>query len=382
MTADKASLFGLAWTADSKQIVFSSDRGAGGTARLWQLPIDPPQSSLPPTPVESTGENAKFPSLSRPGRSAPARLAYQRVTENLDIRRAERVGADTPRCALKPSALFIASTKSEDHPQYSPNGQKIAFVSTRSGTFEVWLADQDGSNASRLTFVEGPIVVGPRWSPDSRRIAFFATTGPTGQYLAYVIDADGGRPSRLSGNDRELEALPTWSRDGRWVYFASGRTRALQIWKTPMTTDGGEPVQLTRGGGAEAAESPDGRSLYYVKVPEAGAGLWSIPTQGGDERRVLDAPRFGYWTVARTGIYFVDFNGAADAPRPVKRYDFATRSVMQIGTVEKTVHWRNTPGFAMSPDERWLLYSSLESTDADLMWVDNFSGAVQHVGER
>jgi dipeptidyl aminopeptidase/acylaminoacyl peptidase len=340
------------------------------------------QSLLPPTLVESTGDNAKFPSLSRPGRSAPARLAYQRVTENLDIRRAELVGADTPRRALNHPRCPLPRRSPRTIRSILPNGRKIAFVSTRSGTFEVWLADQDGSNASRLTFMEGPIVVGPRWSPDSRRIAFFATTGPSGQYLAYVIDADGGRPSRLSGNDRELEALPTWSRNGRWVYFASGRTRALQIWKTPMTTDGGEPVQLTRGGGAEAAEAPDGRFLYYVKVPEAGAGLWSIPVEGGDERRVLDAPRFGYWTVARTGIYFVDFNGAADAPRPVKRYDFATRSVMQIGTVEKTVHWRNTPGFAISPDERWLLYSSLESTDADLMWVDNFSSAVQHVGER
>jgi hypothetical protein len=43
-----------------------------------------------------------------------------------------------------------------------------------------------------------------------------------------------------------------------------------------------------------------------------------------------------------------------------------------VGTVESTVSWTNTPGFAISPDRRWLLYTSLESSDADLMLVDNF----------
>jgi hypothetical protein len=51
---------------------------------------------------------------------------------------------------------------------------------------------------------------------------------------------------------------------------------------------------------------------------------------------------------------------------------FQSRQVTQVGTVENTVWWTNTPGFAVSPDSRWLLYSSLESSDADLMLVDNF----------
>jgi hypothetical protein len=38
----------------------------------------------------------------------------------------------------------------------------------------------------------------------------------------------------------------------------------------------------------------------------------------------------------------------------------------------RTVAWSNAPGFAISPDGRWLLYTSLESSDADLMFVDNF----------
>jgi Tol biopolymer transport system component len=366
VTAEKASIFGLAWTTDA-ELVFSSDRHGG--SRLWRV-----STRRFPNPrvaaLDITGEDARFPSISRSGTAASARLAYQRLVENLDIRRAEVVGEGTPQHALKSSQPFIASTKSEDHPRYSPDGRKIAFVSRRSGTQEIWSCANDGSNPVRLTSMGGPIVVGPQWSPDGRRIAFFATTGPAGTYVAYVTDANGGQPSRLTRTEGELEALPAWSGDGRWVYLTSGRSGSLQIWKMPI--DGGELVQLTRGGGAEAAESPDGRMIYYTKVPEAGPGLWSVPAGGGNEERVLESVRFGYWGVARSGIYFIHFDVPSDAPRPVRFFSFQSRQVTQVGTVENTVSWTNTPGFAISPDSRWLLYSSLESTAGDLMLVDNF----------
>ncbi len=302
--------------------------------------------------------------------AAPARLAYQRLVEDLDIRRAEIVGEATPEHRLRSSQPFISSTSSEDHPRYSPDGTKIAFVSRRSGTQEIWVCAGDASNPVRLTSMRGPIVVGPQWSPDGDRIAFFATTGAAGRYVAYVTGAEDGRTSRLTRTEGELEALPAWSRDGRWVYLASGRSGSLQIWSVPL--DSGEPVQITRGGGAEASESPDGRIVYYTKVPEIGPGLWSVPVGGGDEVRVLDSVRFGYWAVARNGIYFIDFDVPSDAARPVRFFNFESRQLRQVGTVENTVAWSNTPGFAISPDGRWLLYSSLERSDADLMLLDNF----------
>jgi Tol biopolymer transport system component len=363
LTSDSASIFGLTWVTRA-ELVFSSDRS--GTLRLWRLEADSARVAV----IDVTGDGARFPSVSRARDDGPLRLAYQKLVENLDIRRAEIVGEGTPRHSLRASHSFIASTKSDDHPRYSPDGSRIAFVSNRSGTEEIWVCGSDGSNPVRLTSMGGPLVVGPEWSPDGRRIAFFAATGVAGRYAAYITDAEGGRASRFTADGGDMEALPVWSRDGTWIYIASGRSGSVQIWKVPSR--GGHAVQLTHGGGAEAFESPDGRTVYYTKVPEIGPGLWTVPAAGGEEAAVLPSVRFGYWAVAQNGIYFIDFGVPPDAPRPVNFYSFRSRHVIPVGTVEKTAAWTNTPGFAVSPDGRWLLYSSLESTDADLILVDRF----------
>jgi Tol biopolymer transport system component len=365
VTVDGSSVFGLAWIART-EVVFASNRS--GSLRLWRVSTEP-GSHAQLTQVYFAGEDTRFPTVSHPLRG-PVRLAYQRFVENIDIRRAEVIAEGMPQHVLRPSHPFIASTKADDHPDYSPDGRKIAFVSRRSGTDEIWVCDNEAANAVRLTAMNGPIIVAPRWSPDGRRIAFFAATGTEGTYHAHVVSAEGGQPSPLTAAPGVLEALPSWSRDGRSIYVASGRSGSLQIWRRPVGAD--EPVQLTYGGGAEAFESPDATTVFFAKVPESGPGLWSIPRDGGTETRVLESLRFGYWAMSRAGIYFIDFVAPDGAPRPVKFFDFRSRHVALVGSVEATVLWRNTPGFAISPDGRWLLYTSLESTDADLMLAEDF----------
>jgi hypothetical protein len=117
-------------------------------------------------------------------------------------------------------------------------------------------------------------------------------------------------------------------------------------WKMPA--DGGQPVQITKGGVADSSESPDGGLLYYTKVGEIGPGLWSVSSDG--ERK----PRF--WV--QCGLARMAFTSSTSTSR-------------EIGTAENGVAW-NISGLAVNPDSHWLLYPNLESTEADLMLVDNF----------
>jgi len=72
----------------------------------------------------------------------------------------------------------------------SSDGQKITFRSNRSGSFEIWTCDSDGSNPIQLTLLGAPNTGTPRWSPDGRQIAF--DSRKEGHADIYVINAEGG----------------------------------------------------------------------------------------------------------------------------------------------------------------------------------------------
>src|SRR5262249_24878949 len=155
--------------------------------------------------------------------------------------------------------------------QYSPDGERIVFASSRSGTSEIWVCDREGQNSIQLTSMNGPATGTPHWSPDSRHIAI--DSRPGGNPDIYVIGLEVGTPRRLT-SDPSQEVVPSWSRDGRWIYFASNRTGTYQIWKAPA--EGGPAVQVTKGGGFHGHESMDGRYLYYAKSANQ-PGLWRVP---------------------------------------------------------------------------------------------------------
>jgi Tol biopolymer transport system component len=105
--------------------------------------------------------------------------------------------------------------------------------------------------------------------------------------------------------------VPSWSRDGKWIYFASDRTGAFQIWKVPATSgeSGSTPaIQVTRSGGFNGIESPDGKYLYFNKDRENGA-LWrlDVASGAGSEQPVLESLEWwGWWALGPNGIYFFE----------------------------------------------------------------------------
>jgi Tol biopolymer transport system component len=100
-------------------------------------------------------------------------------------------------------------------PQLSPDGRRVAFASDRSGAWEIWLADLDGSNAVQLTCM-GADSGAPCWSPDGELIVF--QSNPEGQFDIYVIRAAGGKPRNLTSH-LASEWRHSFSRDGEWIYF-------------------------------------------------------------------------------------------------------------------------------------------------------------------
>jgi Tol biopolymer transport system component/DNA-binding winged helix-turn-helix (wHTH) protein len=355
LTFDDRLMSGLAWTPDSKELIFSSNRG-GSSWGLWR--ISAAGGTAERLPVGS--EHAYFPTISLKGN----RLAYASGLWNENIWRVP-IGPD--HRLGKPEG-FISSTMQEEGPQYSPDGKRIVFQSTRSGNFEIWRADADGTNLVQLTSFGGPLTGTPRWSPDGQQIS--CDTRPGAHPNIHVLSADGGPPRRLA-DDIADDGVASWSHDGHWLYFASNRSGKWQVWK--RTIEGGQPVQITKDGGFAAFESPDGKSIYYAKFNEG--GIFQVAVDGGPENKVVSEPPGNYWgyfVVGRDGLYFLGDTGTPGKRHAgFKFFDFATHKITLMGDMEKSPY-EGAPGLSVSPDGKYLLYVQLDEARNNLMMAENF----------
>ncbi len=94
---------------------------------------------------------------------------------------------------------LIESRGGQQHPQYSPDGRRIALQSDRSGRGALLVCEADGENCQEITSLAGNVGGTPRWSPDGRWLAF--DFHAEGNSQIYVIPAEGGpQRSVTSGN--------------------------------------------------------------------------------------------------------------------------------------------------------------------------------------
>jgi eukaryotic-like serine/threonine-protein kinase len=359
LTFDREPTYGAAWTADSREIVFASNRGVGGES-LWRIAAE----GGSPSRFSATPEGGFYPSISRQGN----RLIYTESFKDTNIYAYEGPGFATTSAPGRfegPRGLILSSRR-DDSPSISPDGERIAFVSKRTGNEEIWACDRNGRRVVQLTSFKGPGTGTPRWSPDGRSIAFDSLAG--GNPDIYVISADGGTPRRVTTGPSG-SFMPSWSPDGKWIYSKSDRSGSDQIWKIPA--EGGAATQLTYGGASEAFASPDGKLVYFTK--RTWGAIWTVPVDGGTEKPVPELQRydriFRSWGVVDRGIYFISKQDGVH--QTIRFFSFPTRRITSLVTLDGEPIW-NYPDVALSGDGRQLLSACLDQEFNDLMLVENF----------
>jgi Tol biopolymer transport system component/DNA-binding winged helix-turn-helix (wHTH) protein len=344
VTFDHRTIFGQpSWTPDGRELVYTSD--LGGLPSLWRVSV----SGGKPERVAGVGTGAECPSVSRTGHQLVYQQKFLRFyTGRLNLKDETHLQG--------PSVKVISWKGQQFRPNFSPDGKRIAFESDRSGDSEIWACDIDGSNCGELTTLHG-VAGAPRWSPDGRTIAFEFHTKEHGEI--YLLEVGGGAPRLLATIPGSDNGGPSWSRDGKSLYFYSDRGGSFQIWK--MQLNGGTPVQVTKNGGVFAAESMDGRFIYFSKYEAP--GIWKMPIDGGEESRLLadqGGQMWWNWALARNGIYFLQDE--------LNFFDFATGKRTSIYASDKPL----VMGLAVSPDGKSILYPQIDIAESSIMLVKNF----------
>ena len=163
------------------------------------------------------------------------------------------------------TTTLFATQGENRRPNRSPDGEKILFVSTRTGAPELWVMNVDGSNVTRLTRGGGTDAEGD-WSPDGTKIAFRRDTGDGGDI--WVMDADGNNQVELYAGPGQ-DTSPQWSPDGTRIAFDGVRGRNVDIFL--IDADGTNPVRVTSHAAADWSPrwSPDGTRIAFFAHPGA-----------------------------------------------------------------------------------------------------------------
>jgi Tol biopolymer transport system component len=344
ITFDRMRIMGITWTADDKSLVFASNRG--GADELWQVSA----SGGVPERIATKGAEVTYPSISDDG----SILAYTATTQNSNIWRLPL--ASTGASLAKPE-LLIASTGRNDSPRYSPDGQHIAFISDRTGSWELWVSDNDGRNPRQLTNFGGPMVGTPHWSPDSRKLNFDAR--PNGRSVIYVVAIDGGAP-QLAVDDGFEDKKPNWSRDGKSIYYTSNRDGSSQLWRSGL--HGEHPIRLTLDKCDDSAESIDGKTIY---VQTDSYGIYRLPVSGGKAEMIQQLRHIypsRYFDVTDK-VYVVD---QENAPRAIQEFDPRNGAVLTIGFIEEQLV-SGTPSLSVSADRRFVLFAQQDKSSSQVI---------------
>jgi hypothetical protein len=352
------SSLGAAWTPDGELIFASStphETAQGPIERLFRMRVFGSSRGRPQW-IRAAGERAAFPTVGGGRFGKPLRIVFQQATFGANLWRSDGQNGHfaTPR-------KVAASTRLEMEPRMSPKGDRIAFVSDRTGNPELWVAQADGERPLQLTHFGPAAVHLPSWSPDGRRLIFHSRKDSSNNNL-FVISAEGSAPQRITSHTAN-NAFGSWSRDGQWIYFSSDRSGIEQVWK--MKSDGDGAVQLTKGSGYRPFEAPDGRVVFRKNFDER---LWSVGSDGTNESLLAEV-RVRDFAVIDEGVLLVE---PPVGPNPkLKLLSSARKRIEPFGNLIELPPGLVQTGFSASSDGRRLVFIGVQS-EVDLTLIEGF----------
>ncbi len=295
------------FSGDGKSLYFASHRD--GASNLYAMPSAGGQARLV---THHAGDPVRYPCMARNGslvvyeqnfqlwafRPAPTDAAggQAAVPAALQIYApSDRLDNPTVRAAMTAGASFVA---------LSPDGKSLA-LGLRG---DIWTLKSEGGDAERITRSEAT-EDDATWAPDGNRLAYTSTRN--GNLDVYVVDLKTKREQQASADVADEDSV-AWSPDGLSLAYvrSGGSSPGLYVLPTPSdgTIDAAKAVQVVAGAGVGSYDwSPDGKWLAYSKRDNTSTtDIWIVPRVGGTPVNITKFPGFNadpHWT--RDGKYLI-----------------------------------------------------------------------------
>ena len=207
---------------------------------------------------------------------------------------------------------FTTDPAGDGYPAWSPDGNRIAFVSIRNGFGNLYQKSSNGSGTEESLLASRELKREPDWSPDGRFILYSQLNATTNEDL-FLLPLSGERKPEPFLQTNFIEAHGRFSPNGRWVAYISNETGKFEVYVQSFPAKG-DKIPISTEGGGQPQWRADGRELYYYtpgrKLMAVEVGRGGLDLQGRHRSTTVRNPRQRYRRRARLSRQRILYSGA------------------------------------------------------------------------